>query len=166
MIEVLPLHDESVVPSAPQPLILLRTTDPKAPLQMTGTGLILVETLLVLPYGDGAVPPRHLSAHGPQVERFHPRFGATELRYLQTVVLRELRRLLESRLKETEAYVPATRRTAILQEMRAVKRYLSTNAFEAPPRQIAELSDLIDVVITRAMASCPVDIVEVTVLGD
>ena len=166
MIEVVPLRDEPPTPSAPQPLILLRTTDPKAPLQMTGTGLILVESLLVLPCGDDTVLPRPLSTRGPQVERFHPRFGARELRYLQTVILRELRRLLESRLNETDAHVPKARRTAILQEMRAIKHYLSSHAFEAHRRPIAELSDLIDIVITRAMAPRPVDIVEVTELGD
>lgn len=166
MIEVLPLREESPTASAPQPLILLRTTDPRVPLQMTGTGLILVESLLVLPYGDGAVLPRPLCTRGPQVERFHPRFGANELRYLQIVILRELRRLLESRLEETDAHVPDARRAAILQEMRAIKHYLSSHAFEAHHRPIAELRDLIDIVITRAMAPSPVDIVEVTELGD
>lgn len=166
MIEVLPLPDESHTPSAPQPLILLRKTDHREPLRMTGTGLILVESLLVLPYSDDTVLPRYLSTHGSQAERFHPRFRANELRYLQTVILRELRRLLESRLKETEAKVPETRRKAIKQEMRAVKNYLSSNAFEAHRRQIDELSDLIDIVITRAMASYPVDIVEVTEIED
>jgi hypothetical protein len=166
MIEVLPLHDEPPAPSASQPLILLRTIDHRTPLQLTGTGLVLVESLLVLPYGDGTDLTRHLNAHGPRVERFHPRFGANELHYLRTVILRELRRLLESRLTETEAQVPETRRTAILQEMRAVKHYLSSPAFEAHRRPIVELSDLIDIVITRAMASYPVDIVEVTALGD
>ena len=166
MIEVLPLPDEPYIPSAPQPMILLRKTRHNETLRMTGTGLILVESLLVLPYGDDIALPRYLSTHEPQAERFHPQFKANELHYLQTVILRELRRLLESRLIETEAKVTGTRRKTIQQEMHAVKNYLSSNTFEIHRRQIDELSDLIDIVITRAMASYPVDIVEVTEIED
>lgn len=147
-------------------MILLRKTRHNEPLRMTGTGLILVESLLILPYGDDTALPRYLSTHKPQAERFHPQFKANELHYLQTVILRELRRLLESRLIETEAKVTRTRRKTIQQEMQAVKNYLSSSTFEIHRRQIDELSDLIDIVITRAMASYPVDIVEVTEIED